>query len=83
MDEALSGGRSKSDSRYRAERYQLFVRQWLADIPAIRLYQPKMDYISLANTESIGEDAELIYPVDRYANVIYWSGRSGPVLKTP
>lgn len=82
-DEALSSGRSKRADRLRAERYKTFVKRWQSDLPAIPLYQPKMDYIQSKAVKSISEDTRLIYAEDRYSDVLYWSVREASVYKTP
>lgn len=82
-DEALSSGRAKIDSKYRADRYQSFVKRWIADVPALPLYQPKIDYIYSKAGTSMDEDTVLVFPEDRYANVIYWSVVKESVYKTP
>lgn len=82
-DDALSGARSRTDMKYRSDRYRAFVRRWLADVPAIPLYQPRIDYIKLRSVEAMTEDATLVSLDNRYANVIYWSIRKSPVYRTP
>lgn len=82
-DEALAGARSRIDSRYRADRYKAFVRRWLADTPALALYQPKIDYILSPSAQAMDEDTTLVFPQSRYSNVIYWSVEKASVYKTP
>lgn len=82
-DEALNSARAKVDKKYRSDRYRSFARRWLDDTPALALYQPKIDYISSKTGSSIEADAVLVFPEDRFANVIYWSVNSAPVYKTP
>lgn len=82
-DDALSGARSKTDLRYRSDRYRAFVRRWQADVPAIPLYQPKIDYIMSNSVSSMTEDMTLVTQENRYANVIYWSVARASVYRTP
>ena len=82
-DEALSSGRARIDSKYRRDRYQAFVKRWLSDMPALPLYQVKIDYIYSKSGTSLNKDAVLVYPENRYANVIYWSVNKASVYKTP
>lgn len=82
-DEALSSGRAKVDSKYRSDRYASFVRRWVTDMPALPLYQPKIDYVYSKTGASIDEGTVLVFPEDRYSNVIYWSVTQASVYKTP
>ena len=82
-DDALAGGRTRTDKAYRDERYRIFVRQWLSDIPAVALYQPNVEYIHSKNVEAVDENARLVSAEDRFYNVIYWSSDTYPVYKTP
>lgn len=83
VDDALSSGRTKRDDKYRADRYRVFARQWLADVPALPLYQPKIDYIHSSSVKALNSEVKLVNPEDRYANVIYWTAGESPVYKTP
>ncbi len=82
-DDALSGGRTRLDEKHRSDRYKAFVRRWMADVPAVALYQPKIDYIHSRSAQAMDDDAELVFPEGRYANVIYWSVETASVYKTP
>ena len=82
-DDALSGARSKRDEKYRSDRYQSFTRRWLADMPAIPLYQSKIDYIHTNSVKAMNADSVLVLPEDRYADVLYWSVNTATVFKTP
>lgn len=82
-DDALSSGRAKRDPKQRAERYKIFVKQWLKDVPAIALYQPKIDYIQLKSVPALPEDMKLVFPEDRFARVNYWTVKRDSVYKTP
>lgn len=82
-NDALSGGRARLDDRYRADRYKAFVRRWHADTPALALYQRKVSYIYSHSAQAMDPRALLVFPEDRYANVIYWSVQEASVYKTP
>ena len=82
-DDALESGRGKATPVQRSNRYKLFVQRWQADMPAIPLYQPRLDYIQLESVQTIDKNTEFVYPTDRYANVIYWSVQRERVYKTP
>lgn len=82
-DDALLSGRSKRDTKYRSDRYESFTKRWLADVPAIPLYQPKIDYVQLRSAATLSDSAKLVSPEDRYSNVIYWTTVKSEVYKTP
>ena len=83
VDDALAGARARTDTKYRDERYRVFARRWLTDIPAVALYQPKIDYIHSRNARTVDEQSVLVSAEDRYYNVIYWSVSTASVYKTP
>ena len=82
-DDALESGRGRATAKQRSDRYQLFAQRWQADVPALALYQPKIDYIQLKSASTIEPDAALVYPTDRYANILYWAVQQQQVYKTP
>lgn len=82
-DDALASGRSKLSRRQRMDRYGKFTSIWQQDIPAIALYQTKIDYIHLNSAKALAEDASLVSAVDRYTDVAYWSVNKTQVYKTP
>lgn len=82
-DDNLSSARSRLDSNLRNIKYRTFINQWMADVPAIGLYQPSISYVSHNKLTSFGEKSSLPSSVDRYSNVIYWSVDKKSVYKTP
>ena len=82
-DDALSGGRTRLDEKYRADRYRSFVRRWLLDMPAVPLYQPKLDYITSRSVTALSADAQLVSIENRYVDVIYWAVSNHSVYQTP
>lgn len=80
-DEALASGRSLIDSQLRSLKYQSFAKQWLADTPAIALYQPNLYYVQLAKTQSVSEDG-LGDVLERFADVQYWTAETTRVDDT-
>ena len=82
-DDALASGRSKLSKRQRMDRYGKFTSIWQQDIPAIALYQTKIDYIHLNSVKALAEDASLVSAIDRYTDVAYWSVNKTQVYKTP
>lgn len=45
-DEALESGRTRLDEALRDAKYQSFVEEWIADVPALLLYQPRYMYVA-------------------------------------
>jgi peptide/nickel transport system substrate-binding protein len=82
-DDALSSARSRLEPDLRNAKYLTFARQWLSDVPAIGLYQSTTQYVHNNNTQSVQPTDTLVSPVDRYADVLYWSVGTRPVYKTP
>lgn len=82
-DDALSSGRSKRSAERRADRYATFTKIWRQDVPAVALYQPKLDYIHLKSAKVLGENTRLVSATDRYADVLYWATEKKSVYKTP
>ncbi len=82
-DDALTSARARVEPALRELKYQAFARQWLADVPAIGLFQSNIKYVSRKQTTNLEPNQKLISPYDRYANVIYWTAGNTSVYKTP
>lgn len=82
-DDALVAGRGALVDPQKSDRYRAFVRRWQADVPALALYRPMMEYIQLPSARAVGPRMNLVSAADRYENVMYWSVRQQPVYKTP
>lgn len=82
-DAALASARSRLEPDLRNVKYEAFARQWLEDVPAVGLYQPVAPYVVNKNMQSLSPTATLVSPLDRYANVLYWSVGNHSVYKTP
>ena len=82
-DDALSSARSRLEPELRNVKYKAFARQWVADVPAIGLYQPVMEYVSSKNVHALDPSSTLVSVYDRYANVLSWNVEQKSVYKTP
>jgi peptide/nickel transport system substrate-binding protein len=82
-DDALSSARSRLEPELRNVKYKAFARQWVADVPAIGLYQPVMEYVYSKHVKSIDPSSTLVSAYDRYANILNWSVEEKSVYKTP
>jgi peptide/nickel transport system substrate-binding protein len=82
-DDALASARARVESALRNAKYITFAKQWLADVPAVGLYQSTAQYIASRNVNSLNNSNILISPIDRYSDVLNWSVGSRSVYKTP
>ncbi|MDO4712442.1 MAG: peptide ABC transporter substrate-binding protein [Candidatus Saccharibacteria bacterium] len=82
-DDALASGRAKLSAKQRADRYAAFVKRWQADVPAVALYRPTVEYIKSPTVRSLHERTELVYAADRYYTIADWAVRQNTVYKTP
>ena len=83
VDANLASARSRLEPELRNAKYKQFVKQWYDDAPAIPLYQPAIEYVSLKEVESVKPGLSLVSNADRYADVIYWTVANDTVYKTP
>ncbi len=70
-DNALEGGRTRSDPAVRAAKYRSFQEVWRNDAPAIALYQPRFLYLSRGKIFGFNPSSMTI-GADRYASVENW-----------
>ena len=82
-DDALTSARARVELGLRDLKYKAFARQWLADIPAIGLFQSSIKYVARNQSTALETGQNLVSPYDRYANVIYWTASKASVYKTP
>jgi ABC-type transport system substrate-binding protein len=82
-DDALVSARSRTESNLRNNKYLTFARQWLADVPAIGLYQSTSQYVYSKSVQPYTASNKFVTPLDRYADILYWSVGSATVFQTP
>ena len=82
-DDALVSARSRVEPDLRNAKYLTFARQWMADAPAIGLYQATTQYAYSKSVHALTSDEVLVSPGDRYAGVLYWSVGDRLVQRTP
>lgn len=82
-DDALSSARTRLDMKLRITKYEAFTTQWLKDVPAIALYQPKLHYIADENVRTITSQTVLADAASRYRAVEYWTVNRSRVNNTP
>lgn len=83
VDTSLVSARSRLEPELRNAKYKQFIRQWFEDAPAIALYQPAIEYVSVSEAQAVRPGISLVSNADRYAEVQYWTVAEGQVYKTP
>ncbi|MCA9338001.1 peptide ABC transporter substrate-binding protein [Candidatus Saccharibacteria bacterium] len=82
-DDDLASARTTSDEVLRNAKYLAFAKHWIADAPAIGLYQSVFVYAHTKSTRTIEPDEVIVSPDKHYSNVLYWTSNKGSVYKTP
>jgi len=82
-DDALSSARTRIEPDLRNAKYVTFARQWMADAPAIGLFQATAQYVYSKSVHAIPGGEVLVSATDRYADVLYWSVGDRLVERTP
>lgn len=82
-DDALVSARSRSETELREAKYRGFVTQWLADAPAVALFQPHLRYVSTDNTHAIDAESPVIDALNRYHRIDQWTVSQDNRFKTP
>lgn len=82
-DDALSSARVRTEWNLRNAKYITFAKQWIADVPAIGLYQSTAQYVRSNKVHSFDVSNNLVSSIDRYSDVLDWSVGKRTVYKTP
>lgn len=82
-DDLLLSARTRLEPDLRDAKYVTFAKQWIADAPAIGLFQATNQYVYSKNVNVVTDGDTLVSPVDRYANVLYWTVGERFVERTP
>ncbi|HSX28308.1 MAG TPA: peptide ABC transporter substrate-binding protein [Candidatus Saccharimonadales bacterium] len=80
-DEALEGGRTRINPTLRAAKYTAFLDQWVADDPAVALYQPGYGYAFRSSVSGF-QAHTLVDPVDRFTNITDWTAENRQAIAT-
>lgn len=81
-DEALATARLRPDLALRIAKYDIFLKHWLQDVPAVGLFQPNLYYISQKGVRGFQEQ-QVVNLEQRLFGVLDWSGGEKRVYKTP
>ncbi|MCA9328972.1 peptide ABC transporter substrate-binding protein [Candidatus Saccharibacteria bacterium] len=79
-DTALEAGRTRRDEELRKIKYEPFLDTWLADTPAIALYQPRFLFVVRGTLEGYAS-GELNSPADRFYSITDWLIRRDRTIK--
>ena len=82
-DDALSSARGRLDPTLRTAKYETFTEQWLKDVPAVALYQPRLHYIVDETARSFTSQTVISDATSRYRAVEYWTVNRDRVNNTP
>lgn len=80
--EALESAQSRFEPEIRQPKYEAFANQWVADIPAVALYQPNVGYVVSESASALQTDASLPSRIERYVDVHHWTVNNSQVYKT-
>ena len=81
--DAILAARSSTDVSKRIAKYETFLKNWVADAPALGIYQVNMSYFVNKNVRTFSEDARLVTATDRFENVSYWATEKALKNRTP
>lgn len=70
-DEAIAAGRTRLDPELRAVKYKPFLQTWIADAPAVGLYQPRFLYVTRGAVDGLKEHT-ISTQTAYYAGVETW-----------
>ena len=82
-DDLILAARGTLDKELAVAKYESFVQQWVEDVPAIGIYQLKIAYYFDKNVRIFSESNQLVTPLDRFADVIYWASVKDKRYMTP
>ena len=83
VDDLILAARETVDPSLRTAKYESFLRYWVADIPAIGLYQSNLSYFYNKNSRTFSTDSILVVPTDRFSEVNFWSVEKTVLNRTP
>lgn len=77
-DSALEAGRTRLDPSLRVIKYKPFLQAWQRDLPALGLYQPRLQYLTNGAVSGL-DDQPISTASDRLAGVYDWQIREAKV----
>lgn len=73
VNDLLVAARETLDATLRAKKYESFLSHWVADVPAIGLYEANMRYIYNRNARAYGDEVRLTATLDRFSDVLNYA----------
>ncbi len=83
VDDLLLGARDTLDEELRIKKYESFLEYWVADVPAIGLYQTNLTYYYNRNARTFSDGVKLVTALDRFSDVTDWAITKTTKNKTP
>lgn len=78
VDDLLIGARETLDPTLRARKYESFLEYWVADAPALGLYQANMTYVHNRHVRTFDDESlRLVTGLDRFIDVRLWATNKG------
>lgn len=75
--DALSSAQLRLEMSARLPKYDVFANAWIADVPAIALYQPQLHYVTADTVESAMLSQSVANRTGRYRLVDLWTLEKG------
>ena len=83
VDDALLSAHTTTNMNTRKAKYEYFLKAWVADVPAIGLYQSSLKYYYGQNVDIYSENLQMTDVLDRFNDVRYWASEKRSVNVTP
>ena len=83
VDDLLLSARSTLNNDLRKTKYDKFLAQWVEQVPAIGIYQSRMNYYQVKNVKTFDEAAILQSGLDRYYDINDWGVERVKKKQTP
>ena len=83
VDDALLSAHTTTNMNTRKAKYEYFLKAWVADVPAIGLYQSSLRYYYGQNVDIYSENLQMTDVLDRFNDVRYWASEKRSVNVTP
>ncbi len=83
VDDALLSAHTTTNMNVRKAKYEYFLKSWVADVPAIGLYQSSLKYYFDTKVKIYSENLQMTDVLDRFSDVRYWASEKRSVNVTP
>ncbi|MBR2543039.1 hypothetical protein IKF03_00315 [Candidatus Saccharibacteria bacterium] len=83
VDDLLLGARDTMDEALRVKKYESFLNYWVAEVPAIGVYQSNLTYYYNREVRTYGNNVRLVTALDRFLDVNDWAVNKATRNKTP